>query len=296
MKRLLYILTLMLCFAVAGHAAQSPRLKPPKLKAGKPIERQIAGGETHSYQLKLATGQFMRVLVEQKGIDVALALLSSDGRQLLESDLTGIIGALEPLSCEAPASGDYQLVIRANGDATVRGVYQVRLELKAAATEQDRKRLTAERLLNESRKLLTQGQYADPKLREKLEQALTLWRQLNDHYWQAFALNALGLAYYSAAEYNRAIGQYDQALALWKEEKLRPGEATVLNNLGNAYLAQSRSEKAKEYFEQALAVRRELHDRAGEGNALNDLGVSYDRLQRYEKAIESFEAAHQISR
>src|SRR5215467_6694619 len=153
MKRLLYILTLMLCFAVAGHAAQSPRLKPPKLKAGKPIERQIAGGETHSYQLKLATGQFMRVLVEQKGIDVALVLLSSDGRQLLESDLTGIIGALEPLSCEAPASGDYQ----------------VRLELKAAATEPDRKRLTAERLLNESRKLLTQGQYADPKVSEKLE-------------------------------------------------------------------------------------------------------------------------------
>ncbi|HKF57790.1 MAG TPA: tetratricopeptide repeat protein [Blastocatellia bacterium] len=296
MKRPLCTLTLMLCFVVAGHAAQPPKLKPPKLKPGKPIDRQIAGGETESYRLKLAAGQLMRVVVEQKGIDVALALVSSDGRQLVESDLTGIIGALEPLSFEAPASADYQLVIRANGDAAVRGVYQVRLELKAAATEQDRKRLTAERFLNESRKLLAQGQYLDPKLREKLELALTLWRQLNDHYWQAFALNALGLAYYSAAEYNRAIEQYDQALALWKEEKLRPGEATVLNNLGNVYLAQKRNDKARECFEQVLAVRRELHDRAGEGNALNDLGVSYDRLQRYEKAIESFEAALQISR
>src|SRR5262252_8255211 len=133
MKRPLCTLTLIFCFVAAGHAAQPPKLKPPKLKPGKPIESQIAGGETHSYQLKLAKGQLMRVLVEQKGIDVALALLTSDGRQLLENDLTGIIGALEPLSCEAPASGDYQLVIRANGEAAVHGIYQVRLELKAAA-------------------------------------------------------------------------------------------------------------------------------------------------------------------
>src|SRR5215472_6098411 len=102
MKRPLCTLTLILCFVAAGHAAQPPKPKPPKLKPGKPVERQIAGSETHSYQLKLATGQFMRVLVEQKGIDVALVLLSSDGRQVLEGDLTGIIGALEPLSCEAP--------------------------------------------------------------------------------------------------------------------------------------------------------------------------------------------------
>ena len=75
----------------------------------------------------------------------------------------------------------------------------MRLELKAAATELDRKRLTAEQLLNESRKLLTKGEYSNPQLSEKLGQALTLWRQLNDHYWQAFALGVasavFGVAY-----------------------------------------------------------------------------------------------------
>ena len=48
MKRPLHTLTLMLCFVVAGHAAQGPKLKPPKLKPGKLIERQVAGGETHT--------------------------------------------------------------------------------------------------------------------------------------------------------------------------------------------------------------------------------------------------------
>ena len=63
------------------------------LVPGQPVQREIAGGQLHSYQISLATGQFMRVVVEQKGMDVALALKDPNGKPLVESDLTGIIGA-----------------------------------------------------------------------------------------------------------------------------------------------------------------------------------------------------------
>jgi hypothetical protein len=43
--------------------------EPKTLVPGQPLERDIAGGQLHAYQLKLAAGQFMRVVVEQKGID-----------------------------------------------------------------------------------------------------------------------------------------------------------------------------------------------------------------------------------
>src|SRR5262245_13170118 len=143
MSKRLGLALLLICFLALGVGAQ----EAGQLEPGKTIEREIAGGQEHAYPVKLAAGQFLRVVVEQKGIDVALALTGPNSKTLIESDVTGIIGAREPLSYEAKASGDYRLVVRANGVATLRGAYQMRLELKDVATEQDRQRLAAEQLL-----------------------------------------------------------------------------------------------------------------------------------------------------
>src|SRR5215475_14403397 len=88
---------LLLCIA---QAQEVNRIEP-----GRSVERVIAGGEAHTYQVSLAAGQFLRVIVEQKAIDVALAVMAPEGKPLIESDLTGIIGARESLSFEAGASG-----------------------------------------------------------------------------------------------------------------------------------------------------------------------------------------------
>jgi len=284
----------LLSLALQARAAQSG-LEVRRLAPGAVIEREIAGGQTHAYRFKLKSTQFLRVLVEQKGIDVALVLTGPDGKQLIESDLTGIIGARESLSYEARAAGVYQIVVRANGAAAQSGAYQARLDLKPSASAQDRKRIAAELLLNQARRLLTQNRYTDPQLREKLAQAAALWRELDDPYWQAFALNALGLAYHGARQSQQSIESYEQALAAWREEKLRAGEATALNNLGNAYQRLSRYDKAVEYYAQVLPIRRELQDRAGEAANLSDLGDAYQRLGRLDKAMECYTQALAIN-
>src|SRR5438552_17813399 len=117
MTKYISLLSLALGLFIFGQANQEVRSLVP----GQPLEREMAGGQTHTYQIRLTAGQFLRVVVEQKGIDVALTLTSPDGKPLIESDVTGIIGAREPLSYEAQAAGDYRLVIRANGAATQRG-------------------------------------------------------------------------------------------------------------------------------------------------------------------------------
>ncbi|HZS47274.1 MAG TPA: tetratricopeptide repeat protein [Blastocatellia bacterium] len=284
-------LPLVMCLFCVFANAQDSKLVP-----GKPTERVIAGGQTHAYQIRLRTGQFLRVVVEQKGMDVGLALTGPEGQSLIESDLTSIIGAREPISYEVTTDGNYQLVIRGNGAPDLSGAYLARLELKDAATEQDRKRLTAERLLLGAHSLLVQGKYADPQLGEKLGQALSTWKELNDRFWQAFTYNAIGLSHYGAGRFDKAIESHQQSVALWSEEKISAGEATVLGNLANDYLSLNQPDKARGCYEQELALRRELKDRAGEGNALNDVGVSYYYLSRYEKAIEYYELALAISR
>ena len=91
----------------------------------------------------------MRVVLEQKAIDVTLALAAPDGKQVVEVNLTPA-GGQESLSAEATASGDYQLTLRGGGAAAIAGSYQVRLEVKAAATAQDRQRIAAEAMMLEA--------------------------------------------------------------------------------------------------------------------------------------------------
>jgi hypothetical protein len=60
---------------------QAPRLEPGRL-----IERELAGGESHSYGIMLALGQYLQVVVDQRGIDVVVALFAPDGKKISEVD------------------------------------------------------------------------------------------------------------------------------------------------------------------------------------------------------------------
>ena len=263
------------------------------LKPGEPVSREIAGGQVHTFRIALAAGQFMRVVLDQKVIDLALALIAPDGKQVVEVNITSA-GRLESLSAEAAASGDYRLTVRAIGAATLAGAYEVSLEVRAAATELDRKRIAAERLLVEGSKLMRTG--STQQAVEEAEQALALWRELRDRYWEAHTLNLLGIAYKDLGRNDRAIEYYEQALQIRREVKDRAGEGSVLNNLAIAYNNLSRYEKAIEYYEQALQIRREVKASAAVGQTLTNLAVIYFNLGRSEKAIEYAEQALQINR
>jgi hypothetical protein len=69
----------------SGQAAKEPQ----RLAAGKPVEREITGGQSHTYQITLQAGQFSRLVVDQKAIDVALTRAAPDGGRLMEANLTG---------------------------------------------------------------------------------------------------------------------------------------------------------------------------------------------------------------
>ena len=56
---------------VAVLAAQEPLGLTP----GRAIERPIAGGESHVYRLALGAGEYAAIVVEQRGIDIAVQLL-----------------------------------------------------------------------------------------------------------------------------------------------------------------------------------------------------------------------------
>jgi CHAT domain-containing protein/tetratricopeptide (TPR) repeat protein len=274
-------------------AQSEPQVRP--LLSGQALERDIAGGESHTYQIQLTAGQFLRLVTEPKAIDVAMVLVSPDGKQLLEANLTGASGR-EAISAEAAASGEHRLTIRAVGSATLTGSYRVYLEVKASATAQDRQRLAAEALMLEANELQKHAGKTAEQVIDKLQQALPVWRELNEPYWAAWSLVRIGAAYYDQSRFEKAIDYYEQALKIARETKDRITEGRTLNNLGNANNMLSRLERAIDYYEQALPIFREVKDRASEGRALNNLGRAYESLGRYERAIERYEQALRVVR
>src|SRR5262245_11368220 len=71
--------------ASEGSAAQSVQ-ESISLEPGKPVERELSGGQSHSYKITMIPGQYLHVVVEQRGIDVAVALFTPDDKKIGEVD------------------------------------------------------------------------------------------------------------------------------------------------------------------------------------------------------------------
>ena len=80
------------------------------LELGKPIERALTAGQAHSYQLKLAEGEYARVVVDQRGINLEVILFSPDGVEIVELDRAGV--GLEYISALGEPAGTYRLEVR----------------------------------------------------------------------------------------------------------------------------------------------------------------------------------------
>ncbi|HYV04536.1 MAG TPA: CHAT domain-containing protein [Blastocatellia bacterium] len=280
-----------LWLGISAHAAQEPQ----RLEPGKPVEREIAGGESHTYQLTLQVGQFARFRLTQRAIDSTLILIAPDSRQLVEMNLTRA-GSEESLSLEVATAGLYRLTVRGEGATTRRGAYRLESLVKASATGEDKKRLRAETLMLEAKELAKQEGKTAQQMIETLQQALPIWRELGERSLVANSLFRIGLAHRDLNEYQKAVEVFEQALPIYQAAKDRAGEGGTLYQIGASYGGLGRLEKAVEYIEQALSISRDLKTRESEGVAIGGLAALYLRMGRYEKSIEYCELALQIYR
>jgi hypothetical protein len=205
-KTFIIILFLVCTLGLSASAQVAPQ--SATLLPGQSVERQIAGGESHNYQIRLAAGQFMRVVVEQKGVDVSVAFVAPDNKQVDEADFTGAFGE-ESISHQATLNGGYQIVVRATAAKVTKGIYEVRLEVKDTATAKDKQRIGAERLLAEAKKLNEQKTVTAAQTIEKAQLALSVFRAIGDRYWEAQVLNLIGNAY-DDGKFDQAVESYDQ--------------------------------------------------------------------------------------
>lgn len=179
-----------------------------------------------------------------------------------------------------------------------------------AQTTQDRQ-AEADRLFEQAYQQFQQKQYEAAI--ESLQQALTIYRGIDDSKQEAEVLFRLGDTYKQVApsveptnqsgwglvkDYSKAIEFYQQALAVYRAIGERNKEAEVLISLGNAY----KSGKLKSYpkviecYQQALAVYQMLGERKQEAQGFIEIGSVYQLMEDYPNAIASYQDALAVYR
>ncbi len=264
------------------------------LEPGKPVERTIAPGETQSYSMTLAQGEFVHVFIHQRSVNVAAKLLAPDGSTRLDADSPLSTQESDWITHVAAVPGTYGIDVRAVDKRAPPGRYEIKIEERRKSVAGDDIRLSAQRAFADGMRAI-----GEKNLRgaiDKYQEALALYRQSGRRVEQAVTINSSGRSSVSLNDYQTAIARHREALVMYRELGDVHGEGYTAHELGNASFAISRFDEAIGYFEQALEARRTAGFRAGEANTLRNLASAYSASSRQEKAIEYYEQALAIAR
>ncbi|HXG65535.1 MAG TPA: hypothetical protein VNO70_10535, partial [Blastocatellia bacterium] len=112
-------------FSLAPEHSQSETLL---LEPGNPVERELSGGQSHAYRLRLEAGHFARLVILQQGVGIRTTLFAPDGQKLAEVDGPYDTRGPEGVSFIANAAGEYHVEVRAVSNRQATGRYRLRLE------------------------------------------------------------------------------------------------------------------------------------------------------------------------
>lgn len=266
------------------------------LVSGQRIEREMKGAGVDYFTITLRQGQYLHVLIDQVGIDVVAKLSTPSGAEVVKTNLYGEIGP-ESISYLALESGDFRLEVRAFQPRVIAGRYRLVSFIKDDVTPRDKMQISAERLTNETSELMDTS--ARVELKRALElgaQSVSQWRQLNDKYWLAYALNNLGAIFQSLDNRVKAVENLDEALSIRRTLKDQLGEAQTLYTIAKLHSRPEERSQARSFFTQALSLFKKAGNRAAVAYTLVDIGRTYHDQGKISKAIEHYQKALAIAR
>ncbi|MFY9224618.1 MAG: tetratricopeptide repeat protein [Blastocatellia bacterium] len=233
-----------------------PDLIPLELDKG--IEKELTGGETQSYLLKVDKGQYIELVVEQKGIDVVVAVYDSNNQKVYELDSPNGTTGPEPVYLVTTANGDYRLDVRSDDKKAKVGKYEVKIKEIRVAGNNDKTKVAAYKSYGEAELLRVEGKPESIKNAiVKYEEAISLFNSIGDGREEADSCNTLGRLYQALGDYAKAENYLQRSLIV-KEQALgtdHPDLAFFYNTLGVLYRVKGEYEKAENCYKQAIIIR-----------------------------------------
>jgi CHAT domain-containing protein/tetratricopeptide (TPR) repeat protein len=226
------------------------------LEPGKPIGRELASGQRHSYQIVLNGDQFLKLIIEQQGIDVVTQVSGPDGKQLLEFDSESRAHGREEVSLVAEAAGIFQFTVRPKLNLAPTGSYEIRIEELRGATDTDRALHDARKQFDEALNLRRAGKH-DNAL-PLAERALEIRERLlsAEHPDVANSIRDIAVIHTITGAYAKAASLQQRALAIREKAlgKDHPDTAESLYLLADLYRAQGNYAEAETLGKQSVDI------------------------------------------
>jgi|GEM_PF-4991709 len=254
----------------------------------KPEPISLEGGKSHCYRIVLQAGDFVRVLVEQQGNDVAVSLFEPDESQKLkfrnvlpdeyelkEIDTPTDTSGAEPFSHIATVSGEHMLMVRSILNAGRIGNYSIRLTLRRAV-EGDATFVKAERLFVKGWLISSEG-IRTQKL-TRLEQGVSLLKEaysyapkLNNQQFEYSCLSQLSFSALVLANSPSRQGNNDEALGYMAKH-------VELSRLLKKY-----QEATQDHYNEGLFYLTKFRDVRKADEFFNKISLELERLPNDEK-------------
>lgn len=236
------------------------------------------------HALPLRAGQYIHLIVEQLGVDVAAVVRDPAGRLLLRVDSPSGASGPEEVFLVAGTSGRFELATEARDGVSNAGRSAIRIMELRPATVEDRTRAAAAAAYSQARRL-------DPShpgaAAASYRRAARLWGDLGEQTRRGWSLFWLGMLYGADPAHRREGAELlSRALLLFQRAADEKLQAFVLFHLGKARLDLDEVESAGRCFEQAASLWERLGEPGESAARWNDLAIVRVRQGRIHAAIE----------
>lgn len=289
----LWCLPLSLLLFINGSCHRPFHPFPPKtslLRSDRPVQKALRRGESDQYLIRPDKGQYLRVKVAARGIDLTGSLFFPNG--LKSAEFSFRENTTVEFSVIADETGSYSLTISPSENEEMTGSYDLAIQETRSVEMADKEIIAGERAFAAAVRLSQQ---------EKAESSLKAITYYKDAYSRflvagnrneaARAIKAAGDIHYFLGQPQTALCLYDLALSLCLSTHSQALHGDILSALSYAQTQFGNYPQAVAYASQAVSLSRDACDSTGEIQALNNLGLAFYGIGNRWKAREYHQEA-----
>lgn len=263
-----------------------------ELPTGGPLSAEFLDkDEVHGYSVSMEGGDFLHVELEQRGIDVELALVDSRGDVLIDVDSPGGTHSTERLGFVVRETGTFEIVVRPSGPLRERR-YSIRAEEPRAADDSDVRYARACEAMSEGDRLRAED--SKPSFNLALRQYLLArdaWHELGETSQEGIAWLRLAQIWNHLERIDQEEDYCLKALTVLDRtagqgsQDVKALKVDVLLRLATVLRKTARPEEAIAANEEARCFAQAIGNRSSETHALNNLATISSQLGKYEEAL-----------